>query len=446
MHAFDINRIWHALGRLDHDLGVDAGGFAFDGLSTTLSRVERVRNALSGSGHTARRMIAQRLAGIDLSAVWDLLIAACQDIALYYGGCTVLGTAIGGVGGAFVGGVGALPGAAAGAAGSQVGGWIMALLGLQSLMAGLVDAIPDALGYYARGFREAWGSTAQERARAPFGFDMGTGNVSQASFLFANGHVLMLLAILSALTAYLTRGRGERELLLHEVRRSPRLGARMAAWIEQNEEHLRKAPALQSRRKKAPAAGEMSLQRRVRKPKNEPDEAVLLKVMPRTRVPCFRTNGLPRKSFQEFDRQLAGQEKGLNSMTADEYIRGRKAFDNKEVVRDPSVAKAARAMHEDQLFEEALEKYLAKGLSADKAESKATKEAAEKMETLAALHNPDMVSAGKDVIADFGNRRINSRIGAQWRSRVSALDEAAERIPQAMRSKVMINAKIERCR
>jgi hypothetical protein len=249
MLTSDINHVWQELAHLERRLGVEPSASGLDGWLGAASRVGRVRDALSSSGHTASTMIARQLSGIDLSTIWDLLIAVCKDMALYYGGCTGLGTAIGGIGGAFLGGVGALPGAAAGAAvGAQLGGWVMGVLGLKSLVQDLADAIPHALNFYTKGFREAWGSTAQERARSAFGFDTGTGNVNQAAFLFANGHVLMIMAILTALTAYLTRGRGDRAALLNEIRHSPRLGPRMAAWLEQNEAHLRKNPALQSRR------------------------------------------------------------------------------------------------------------------------------------------------------------------------------------------------------
>ncbi|WP_455885179.1 polymorphic toxin type 15 domain-containing protein, partial [Pseudomonas spelaei] len=47
------------------------------------------------------------------------------------------------------------------------------------------------------------------------------------------------------------------------------------------------------------------------------------------------------------------------------------------------------------------------------------------MKKLAALHNPDLYSGGMDVIGDFGDRQVNSSIGAQWRSRVSELDKVA---------------------
>ena len=43
-----------------------------------------------------------------------------------------------------------------------------------------------------------------------------------------------------ALAAYLARGRGERSALLKEVAESPRLGPRVATWLEQNAEKLAK--------------------------------------------------------------------------------------------------------------------------------------------------------------------------------------------------------------
>lgn len=81
-----------------------------------------------------------------------------------------------------------------------------------------------------------------------------------------------------------------------------------------------------------------------------------------------------------------------------------------------------------------------------RAKAKAAKMAADKMKTLAALHNPDLKVGGKDAIGGFGDRNVNSRIGAQWRSRVGALDEAALKVPEAERGKAKMNAKLQRCK
>ena len=70
--------------------------------------------------------------------------------------------------------------------------------------------------------------------------------------------------------------------------------------------------------------------------------------------------------------------------------------------------------------------YILNGESPERARELASIESAELMNNLAALHNPDLISGGKDEIADFGNKRINSSIGSQWRSRVDKIDEAAK--------------------
>lgn len=87
-----------------------------------------------------------------------------------------------------------------------------------------------------------------------------------------------------------------------------------------------------------------------------------------------------------------------------------------------------------------------KNISVGQAKNLANQLASEKMDTLAALHNPDLFAGGKDKINDFGDRRVNSSIGPQWPARISGLDVAAKSIPKADRGTMKINAKLERCR
>jgi len=68
-----------------------------------------------------------------------------------------------------------------------------------------------------------------------------------ASREIAQGHVVLMMAVLSALSAYLTRGRGDpaaRVRLLKEIRESPRLGPKVADWVAANEEALARHPGL----------------------------------------------------------------------------------------------------------------------------------------------------------------------------------------------------------
>jgi hypothetical protein len=271
---------------LDRDVGTDKGWYggrwAHDShgrqadasrpwdLYDAMSRVQRVQEALRRSVGSAQALIRYRLSGLDLSSIWHILISACQDVAVYYGGSVIGGAVVGGVGGALFGGVGALPGAAAGAAvGSQVGLWVLALLGLKSLVEGLTDAMSQALHHYARGFREAWGPLPREERRNALGIGLSGGDVRRAADDMANGHVLMIIAILSALTAYLTRGRSDKALMLQEIRDSKRLGPKVAQWIEQNEDKLLSHPALQSRRHGTAAGGEGSPPARKGDPPNK---------------------------------------------------------------------------------------------------------------------------------------------------------------------------------
>jgi hypothetical protein len=178
--------------------------------------------------------------------------------------------------------------------------------------------------------------------------------------------------------------------------------------------------------------------------------------MPTAKVPCFKTNGLPQRCFPEFDRQLAGQETGLNKMTVADYLGGRDAFESRAAVRDPNIARAARIAQEGDLVTQFALQLRKQGWSTLDARIKATEMAADQMKTLAALHNPDMVAGGRDLIAGFGDRSINSRIGAQWKAltggagakttRLAELDKAAKRVPESLRAATKMNAKLERCK
>ncbi len=431
-----------SMGRVANSSFHSAAGWSHE----QMGRVDRVRMALRDSGPMAQKMVERTLSGINLSSIWHILITACEDIALYYGGSVAAGGFIGGVGGVFAGGVGAIPGMSAGAAaGGVVGGWVLALLGLKSLIVGVAQAIPDALRYYEKGFLEAWGPT-RHSSRYGFG-STARGDPSSAAFLLANGHVLMVSAILSVLAAYVMKGKGDMPMLLKDIRESARLGPKMAKWVEENQDRLRQQFGQRARGHGTMPHEEAPMSKRKREPEEErkPERP---NGMPKKKIPCFTTKGLPQGSVPEFDRQLAGQETGINKMTVAEYMNGRDAFERKVSVRDPNIARDARADYSARMTKELSKKLQNEGLSAREADKNAGEMIAEKMKTLAALHNPDMVAAGKDVIGDFGDRGINSRIGAQWKKggRLSELDKAANNIPESMRSSTMMNAQLERCK
>jgi hypothetical protein len=203
--------------------------------------------ALEKSKDRACSMLVERLSGIGLSMILGALIGACEEVAMCWGGSVLVGGALGGFVGAWGGGLGAVPGAALGAgAGAQVGLWILGVLGLKSLIQDLGTAVPEVLRLYAQGFRTAWGAPEDRLALHERSGDESRRKHS-AAYALAQGHVLLMVTMLSALLAYLTRSRGDpaaRARILQEIRESPRLGPKVADWVEANEDALARHPGL----------------------------------------------------------------------------------------------------------------------------------------------------------------------------------------------------------
>jgi hypothetical protein len=151
------------------------------------------------------------------------------------------------------------------------------------------------------------------------------------------------------------------------------------------------------------------------------------------------------------DRQLKGQEQGLNDMSVEEYLEARKAFDPKN--RDKTVAEAARKQYKRDILERKENELKDLGIDRKTRKEMAAEHADETMKVMHALHNPDLVAGGSDKIADFGDGQVNSTIGRQWKhakkgqaSRIDELDEAAANVPVSERNKTKMNGGLERCR
>lgn len=164
---------------------------------------------------------------------------------------------------------------------------------------------------------------------------------------------------------------------------------------------------------------------------------------------CFSTQKLPPSKHAELDRQLAGQQQGLNALTVQEYLSARSGFD--PAGRDPNVARRARASWRDKLTRERNQSLREAGCDATVAQDRAKAYASRKMRGLHALHNPDRIAGGHDVISDFGDGQVNSTIGRQWNvarrgelSRVQQLDSAARCVPEHIRAHIRMNGLLTR--
>lgn len=119
---------------------------------------------------------------------------------------------------------------------------------------------------------------------------------------------------------------------------------------------------------------------------------------------------------KEFSRQLSGQEEGMNNLTVQEY------FDNRErYLREGKSKEGAKAQRfaREKAFENKVDDLIDEGMPP--AEARA--EAKEWLKEQAALHDPDQIAGGDPTkVTSVGDRRVNSSLGSQWRSRVDDMD------------------------
>ena len=168
-------------------------------------------------------------------------------------------------------------------------------------------------------------------------------------------------------------------------------------------------------------------------------------VMAKKKVDCFKAGDKTKNKTKEYDKQLADQEKGLNDMTVQEYLDGRKKFDEIGRKGTGAAQQAARADHAKDLTDKFTKQLSKQGVTGAAASQQAAQMTANKMNTLAALHNPDMIAGGKDAVTAMGDRGVNSSIGGQWKDKVKDLDASAKQVPESERATTKMNVKLSRC-
>ncbi|TFH62555.1 polymorphic toxin type 15 domain-containing protein [Peribacillus frigoritolerans] len=152
----------------------------------------------------------------------------------------------------------------------------------------------------------------------------------------------------------------------------------------------------------------------------------------------FKQN--PKHNAEEFARQLKDQEKGLNDLTIEEYLKNRERYiEEGRALEGNAAQKLAR---KEALKEKVLE-LRKQGLSRQDANKKAN----EWLETQAALHNPDQIAGGNPInIGGMGDKKVNSSIGSQWKYRIDVLDEQIRELSKTMveseRKSTYLNVKL----
>ena len=147
-----------------------------------------------------------------------------------------------------------------------------------------------------------------------------------------------------------------------------------------------------------------------------------------------------RNKTNEYVRQLRLQMDGINGMTANEFL--------EKVSRTGTAQKDARERYRQNLREKIREEYGRKGLSDKELEDKVERKVRKEMSGLVALHNPDIVAGGKDIIKDgpdglplMGDKWVNSSIGSQWKHQglADALKDYARQLQAAGKGDQLLN-------
>jgi hypothetical protein len=142
-------------------------------------------------------------------------------------------------------------------------------------------------------------------------------------------------------------------------------------------------------------------------------------------VPITFKCNLKKFILTVFQEQLKGQEAGLNAISVPDWIKNRANF--RDGGRGSSVPQAElRALYRKELGK--------RQLSEEQIE--------DEMERLAALHEPDLVAGGFNMVAKLGSLYINSSIGSQWRTKVGLIEDEVGLIPDADKPNRRINVKL----
>ncbi|PZF71269.1 polymorphic toxin type 15 domain-containing protein [Taibaiella soli] len=137
----------------------------------------------------------------------------------------------------------------------------------------------------------------------------------------------------------------------------------------------------------------------------------------------------------EFERQIQGQQDGMNDLTVDEFLRNRDEYLANG--RSTESANAQDAFRKQQIRAMA-EEYRNNDPSLSRKD--ALSRAKDYYSDQAALHDPDQIAGGHgDRVTGMGDSRVNSSIGSQWKTRIESIDaqvreQAQNMTPEQMRS------------
>ncbi|MCU8058755.1 MULTISPECIES: polymorphic toxin type 15 domain-containing protein, partial [unclassified Shewanella] len=160
-------------------------------------------------------------------------------------------------------------------------------------------------------------------------------------------------------------------------------------------------------------------------PSNKTLAVAKASLMKKHKVACFKKNS--KGSDIEYDRQLQGQQDGINKMSVKEYLDNRESYNAIGRRGTGPAQDKARKDFKEKLIKKYEKQLNKKGVVGQEALERATTLTESEMKTLNALHNPDMIAGGKDIVFDLGDASVNQSIGSQWKNK--GVNELGEKMP-----------------
>lgn len=139
---------------------------------------------------------------------------------------------------------------------------------------------------------------------------------------------------------------------------------------------------------------------------------------------------------KEFVRQVNGQQRGLNSMNVDRWIKNR---DNYKMNGRSLEGAEAQRLQRQKAYHSRIESNQNKGMSF----SSAKHEADNWIKGQAALHNPDQIAGGDPrKVSRMGDAHVNSSIGSQWKNNIDQLESAIKTYAKGRSSDELARTKL----
>ncbi|WP_243055716.1 MULTISPECIES: DUF6861 domain-containing protein [Pseudomonas] len=221
-------------------------------------RIDNVQQALAMSYPIFQEDLKRKWASIGIEQILPVLLQLVKEVSMILGGSIAVGSAAGGAIGALAFGVGAAPGAVAGAGiGLEVGNLILLALGLSAIAEYFIKGLPACLATLHEGIATAWNA---EEGVKPAGLDPTGGSAAliqerteRAARQLARGQEQLVLLLLVGIVTYLLRGQvkaGIMGSMENIASRSAKLQADIAnkqfgTWLAKNESKLLAHPDLQ---------------------------------------------------------------------------------------------------------------------------------------------------------------------------------------------------------